>query len=213
MLKTPDLPLATAAIVGNPFRNFSDFMQDNFFVLSKDDEISKFTEANDNEWIDDIYYIRHPKKMKTDILIPANKFHEYIVREQIADMISYIRANLNVKTLDIKITKENNTEVNISGIIEKIPTEGDAKILKKSEHTVTIKCERPLKPSEKKSVYTWVDDFPHLISSIDNADNGSFDITESFDLSFGMSVKAAKAAGANVGWNATHSFSLHVTAA
>ena len=90
--KKPDLPLAVMATVGNLFKNISDFRTENFFVLSENEEVERFTEAYGDEWIDDYYYIRHPKKIRTDILIPATQFHKYIIREQLSDIISYIRA-------------------------------------------------------------------------------------------------------------------------
>lgn len=212
-LKNPDLPVDTLAYLGGSFsKNILYYNRENSFVLSKEDEINRFSEAFGNDWVDDIYYVRHPKKLKSNILIPANRFHEYVVREQLSDMVSFVRANVNVKRLEVKIFKGSNVGVNICGVIKEIPLEGGAKLSLGSSYSILIECDRPLKASEKKTVYTWLEDFPHLVSTLDEAENGSFQVNETFDLSFGVSVKAARAIGANVDWNTNHSFLLHVIA-
>lgn len=210
-LKQPDIPVA-ASIIGNPFKNLVDFNRENSYVLSKDDEISRFTEAYNNDWVDDIYYIRHPKKCKTDILIPAERFHQYIIREQISDMISYLRANLRVKELEINILRNNSGKLGLNGVIEGLDLEGEANIKFNKSYSAIIQCPRPLKASEKKKNYTWIDEFPHVVEIVDDVEDGKFKINEEFDLSFGLSVKVAKVIGANIEWNTNHTFNLEVTA-
>lgn len=212
-LKKPDLPAMTAgACIGNPFKNARDLLTKDCYVLSKDEEISRFTEAFDDEWIDDMYYIRHPKKTKTDILIPANKFHSYIVREQLADITSYIRANLKIKKLDISITRNNGGSVSANGVIDSIPLEGKAEIKQVQSNKVTILCPTPLKVSEKKINYTWIDEFPHILAMVDEADEGSFKVSEEYDLSFGLGIKIAEQIGIDLTWNEKYAFDFQVTA-
>jgi len=212
-LKAPDLPVGAVSAVGSLFKNIGGYARENSYVLSKDDEIARFYEAYNNDWIDDQYYIRHPKKIKTDILIPANKFHQFIVREQMADMISYIRANVRVKRLEIQLFKGASIGVNLKGIIEGIPLEGEAKATCNSEFSAIIDCQKPLKASEKKKQYTWIDVFPHLQSVVDDASDNRFEIKESYDLSFGLDIKAGKAIGINTSLNANHVFKINVTTA
>jgi hypothetical protein len=211
--KAPDLPVMAASIIGNPFKNLADFNRENSYVLSKDDEIARFNEAFGNDWVDDRYYIRHPKKSKTDVLIPSERFYQYIVREQIGDIISYIRANVRVKKLEISLLRGANVGVGLKGIVEGIELEGAAKASCNSEYSVIIDCDRPLKASEKKLQYIWIDEFQHLQAMIDETSESRFEIKEQFDLSFGLSVKAAKAVGLNADFNTTHLFSVNVTTA
>lgn len=211
-LKSPDLPVMGAAIFGNPFKNYKDYKSKDFFVLSKDDEIARFTEVFNDEWVDDIYYIRHPKKIRTDILIPASEFHSYIIREQLADIISYIRANLKITALDIEITRKNGVSVSTNGVFDGIQLEGKATLKKSSSNKVTIQCEQPLKVSEKKQNYIWMDEFPHIIAMIDEANEGTFTVSESYDLSFGLGLDLAERIGVNLEWSGNFTFNFMVKA-
>src|SRR5690606_29501635 len=75
---------------------------DNHYVINSKDELNRFENPLGNSWIQkNQYYIRHPKKARERCLIEAEKFHEYIYREQISDIVSFLRANLTLKHLTI----------------------------------------------------------------------------------------------------------------
>jgi hypothetical protein len=213
LIKKPDLPPlgAGAIFLGNPLKNIRDLNRENSYVLSKADEIKRFREAFGNDWVSDIYYIRHPKQSQSNCLIPAVRFHQHIVREQIADIISYMRANLKIQELEINIVRGSSGKLGLSGVVENVPLEGEVNVDLSDEYSAVIKCLRPLRASEKKQTYTWLEDFPHVISIVDDAESGAFTIKEKFDLSFGLSIKAAKAIGASVDWNTQHTFNFTVT--
>jgi len=210
--KKPDLPapLTGASIGGLLMKNLKDYSRENSYVLSQDDEISRFLEVFGNDWIENLYYVRHPKKARTDYLIPADKFHQFIIREQLADMISYIRANVRVKELEIKISRDNSGEFGLNGVIEGIPLEGETTIRFINNYSIIIKCPRPLRASEKKTTYIWINEFPHLTAIIDDVDSGIFEINETYDLSFGLSIDVAEIIGVNAAWNTTHTFNFKV---
>ncbi|MGR5324843.1 hypothetical protein [Vibrio sp. PNB22_1_1] len=209
--KKPDLPVQ-ASLFGSMFKNYKDYKRENSYVLSKKDEIDRFTEAFGNNWVEDQYYIRHPKETRTNYLIPANKFHSYIMREQIGDLISYIRANLRVKELDLTIKSNKSGSIGLKGIIESVPMEGSTQLSTTDEYTVKIKCLAPLKASERKTEYLWIKEFPHIIELVDNASNGLFSLSESFDLSFGLDISAAEAIGANINYHGQNQFNFTVIA-
>ncbi|MEZ9576483.1 MULTISPECIES: hypothetical protein [unclassified Vibrio] len=212
-MKKPDLPVAAAStFLGDPFKNYKDYNRENSFVLSKQEEIDRFEEAFGNDWVKDQYYIRHPKTTRTNTLIPAKQFHAYIMREQIGDLISYIRANLRVKELDLSIKTSKAGSIGLKGIIEGVPMEGSTSLSMGNDYTVKIKCPSPLKASEKKTEYLWINHFPHLIDLIDEASHGLFSINESFDLSFGLDVSAAKSIGVNLDYNGRTEFNFAVIA-
>lgn len=210
-LKKPDLPVA-ASLFGNPFRNYKDYSRENSYVLNEQNEIDRFTEAFGNDWIENVYYIRHPKKSRTDHLIPSDKFHKYILREQIGDIISYIRANLRVKELDLNIKTNKAGSIGLSGIVDGIVLEGSTELSMANEYTAKIKCTTPLKASEKKTDYLWINEFPHIIELVDNACDGLFSVNESYDLSFGLDVKAAKEIGVNLDFHGQAQFNFSVIA-
>ncbi len=97
-MKKPDLSvMAKASLFGGMIKNYKDYKRDKSFILSNKDEIDRFTEAFGNDWVEDHYYIRYPKSIRKNYLIPESLFHKYIMREQISDIISYVRANFRVK--------------------------------------------------------------------------------------------------------------------
>ncbi|MCI2965477.1 hypothetical protein MO387_20745 [Shewanella sp. N2AIL] len=208
--KKPDLPLATASI-GNPFKNYKDFKREGFYVLSDKTEIDRFVEAFGGSWQDDQYYIRHPKETRTNVLVPASKFHKYIIREMIGDIIYYLRAHLNVKELDLSIKSIKTGSLSVKGVVEGLLLDGKTTLDLSSDYTVKIKCSAPLKPSEKKTEYIWINEFPHLISLVDEAKNGIFSISESFDLSFGFDLKMAETIGASLDLSGNTQFNFVVT--
>ncbi|WP_318436339.1 hypothetical protein [Photobacterium leiognathi] len=84
--------------------------------------------------------------------------------------------------------------------------EGSTELNIDNEYTVKIKCLSPLKASEKKTEYLWINEFPHLIELVDNAYNGSF------DLSFGLDISAAKSTGTNLNYHGQTQFNFIVIA-
>lgn len=215
--KKPDLPATLyAGLFGGLFesarKNYSDYKRDNSYVLCEKDEIDRFVEAFGNDWIEDLYYVRHPKKTRTNYLIPAEQFHKYIVREQIGDIISYLRANLRVRELDLSIKNSKSGSLGLSGVMDGVSLEGSTDVCLGNEYTVKIKCNAPLKASEKKTEYLWIDEFPHVIELVDNAQNGLFSLSEEFDLSFGLDVEAAKSIGMNINYHGRTEFNFVVVA-
>ncbi|MCG4470886.1 hypothetical protein L0P50_18670, partial [Lawsonibacter sp. DFI.6.74] len=82
-----------------------------------------------NSWIEkEQYYIRHPKASKDRVLIEAEKFHEYIYREQLSEIISYLRSEFRLKYLKIEIKQGNDFSSYINLPIEEIPVEGETNI-------------------------------------------------------------------------------------
>lgn len=213
--KKPDLPLMASAglAIGNPFKNTADFFRENFYVLIKKSEIERFKEAFGNSFLKNIYYIRHPKDVRTNILIPSTRFHDYIIREQLSDIISYIRANLKVKKLKIQLLTKRNAELGMNTVIRDIPVEGNASVSLSSNTTIIINCATPLKPSEKRTQYIWIEEFQHLKAMIDDAENGKFTIKEDFDLSFGANVRASKVLGFNMDFAGNRTFKIDIEAA
>ena len=213
--KKADLPVEqhNFASIGNPLKNLKDITTKDFYVLSKKDEIDRFSEAYGDNFIKDKYYIRHPKANKTSVLIPIEKFQKYIIREQLADMVSYIRANVRVKKLKIEIKKGASSSIKMNGLVEGMPLEGEARAYLNTEYSIIIDCARPLKASEKKTEYTWINEFTHLQAVIDETFDSRFEINESYDIGFGFGVKQARAVGLDFSGDMNHHFKIEVESA
>ena len=141
--------------------------------------------------LDDVYYIRHPKKARTDCLIPADQFHSFVVREQIADIVSYVRANARVKRLRVSIDSGVGATINAKGIVEGMPLEGSASVKE---------CDAPLKASEKRRDFIWMDDFASTVAAVDDFTGGTIEINEHYDLSFGLDAKVAEMISVGASW-------------
>jgi hypothetical protein len=194
--KKPDLPVQAAVsglicTLGRIAKVYAEVTTDNCYILHEEDEIRRFRNPLGANLLDDVYYIRHPKKSRTDCLIPADQFHSYIVREQIADIISYIRANVQVKRLRVSIDSGVGASVNAKGVFDGLPLEGSVSVKQSSAHEVIIECATPLRASEKRRDFIWLDDFASTVAAIDEVTGGSIEINEDYDLSFGLNAKLA----------------------
>jgi hypothetical protein len=202
--KKPDLPVDSAmGLLGNPFKVYREVTTSNCYILSDPDEIRRFRNPLNEELQEDVYYIRHPKKALTDCLIPAKRFHAYVLREQIADIVSYIRANANVKRLRVSISDGANAKLGVKGIIDDMKVEGDAKVSFTANHEVIIECNKPLKASEKRREYIWMEDFSSTRDVIDEVSDGTVEIRERYDFSMGLNAKVADMIGVDAKFRAS----------
>ena len=210
--KTPDLPpmAATAGsifgIFGHIAKVFTEVTTENCYILHEEDEIRRFRNPLGESLLDDVYYIRHPKQARTNHLIPADRFHSYIVREQIADIVSYVRANAPVKRLHVSISSGAGASARLKGVVEGVPLEGSASVKESRAQEVIIECEVPLKASEKRRDYVWMDDFSSTVAAVDEVTGGAIEINESYDLSFGLDAKVAEMMEVSADWMQTYRY-------
>ena len=146
------------------------------------------------------------------MLIEADKFHEYIYREQLAEIISYLRSEFKLKYLRIEIKKGNDFSSFINLPIEDIPVEGEARVKLGSNRVIEITSERGLKRSEKRTDYVWLQDFQELLSVVDNFEDGIFKHTISIDNSFGINAKIANYIKIGTGWINSSQFEITFSA-
>ncbi len=205
--KNPDLPVVAGAI-GNPFQVYRDVMAENCFILTDDDEVKRFRDPRGHDLVDDTYYVRHPKKIRTDCLIPARDFHRYVVQEQIADIVSFVRANTAVRKINVSISNAKEAKVEAGGVLDGLNVEGKATVKLLNTHEVLIDCTEPLKPSEKRREFVWMEDFPTTVTAIDNVAGGIVEIHERFDLSFGLSAEIAGMARISTEWLSNYQYNV-----
>lgn len=156
--------------------------------MSEPGEISRFRHPHDEDLVDNVYYIRHPKKARTDWLIPANRFRAHIIGEQISEIVSFIRSNANVKYLRVSITDKTGAKVCAKAMIKDVKVEGEAEVALSENHEVIINCHAPLKASEKRRDYVWIKDFEATCACIDQMNKGRVEIRQRSDLLGGLSV-------------------------
>lgn len=193
-------------------RNYEDYFRKNSYVLSDEEEVKRFKDPRGYELIEDTYYIRHPKRSQTNWLISAKDFHAFVIKEQMSEIVSYLRAELPVKKITFIIKEGASFDVlgkaDIPG--EPIKLEGGANGSTESKDKFTLECKRPLRPSEKRRQYIWIDDFPLLKAAVDGFEGGTLTFEETSNLEFGMSVEVAKSIGIKAKFNRQQIWSLKV---
>ena len=216
-IKKPPLPVITpgAGIAAYLPRNFHDLMRDNCYVLSNEDEIKRFEDPRGYELTPNVYYIRHPLSARTNWLVPAPDFHGFIVREQVAEIVSYIRANTRAKVIDFQIRSGSNFDLIAGGKHPEIPIklEGKAEFKKHSEYHIRIEADAPLKPSEKRKQFYWIESLPDVVAAVDKFSGGKFSITVESDVSFGMAAKVAEYLSINSNFLTKQAWKLDVECA
>jgi hypothetical protein len=195
--KKPDLPvmgIASTGLFDRVRKTLNDVTTDNCYILSEEAEINRFRNPLNEEWMENVYYIRHPKKPRTDCLIRASRYHSHIIGEQISEIVAYIRANANVKYLRVSITDEAGAKLRAKGLIEDLKVEGKVDLSVSKQHEVIITCHTPLKASEKRRDFVWMDDFDTTRTAIDDMSDSRIEIRQRSDFTGGLSVKVAELA-------------------
>lgn len=223
----PTLPIPIASAIGsNTSYAIRDFVTDeNIFVLSKA-EINRFENPLGNSWISGSqYYIRHPKKSRERYLIESENFQDFIFREQMSEIISFVRSAINVKRIYVSICSNDS----VSGEVfykfdpediksinsaskqggSEIRVEGSVNAKKKSDYELEIICPQGLKVSERRKDYAWINDFPQLMEALDAyKGSGSFTYKQVIDNSFNLKSKVVKMLGISAGKMKKHSLQI-----
>lgn len=185
-----------------------DIGADNFFILHDEEEVATFRHYQNDRLVENVYYIRHPKIARTNILIPAFAYHRHIIREQVSEIVSYIRSVAPVKRLRVSITDEAGVSVSAQAVLEKLPVEGTASVTFASEHEVIIDCKAPLQEAEKRSEYIWLPHFESLQTAVAGVRNGTVTVRESYDFKAALSAKVSDKIGAQGNLNRKHNYQV-----
>lgn len=103
LLLTLNLPIDIAFI--EELLKLKRLIEENRFnIINSPEELKQYTNATGNTWVvcdkkfrRRQYYIRHPKKQSSNILIEANAFYDYIEKEQKDELIDFIFSHCPAK--------------------------------------------------------------------------------------------------------------------
>ncbi|MDZ4993470.1 hypothetical protein GNF80_10900 [Clostridium perfringens] len=132
--------------IGNLMRGLEDyFLQGNLYFIDKEEELEKFENPLGDRWIAKRkYYINHPKKSRENYLIEANKFQEYIFREQLEEVANYLYYKLHINSLKIEVEEGNDFSSYTNLHIEEMKLNGEGKAELKDNKTLEIKWNRDI---------------------------------------------------------------------
>lgn len=214
-LRKTDTPgprnIATASMpMSNLIRGIKDFTVDeNIYLIDDMAELNKFDNALGNNWIQKTqYYIRHPKVKRERLLIEAEQFHEYIYREQLSEIVSYLRSEFKLKYLKIEVIQGNKFSSYSNLPIERMSVEGEVKLELKNERVLEIKSTKGMKRSEKRIDYVWLNDFRGLLDAVDNFDEGDFRYSQKINNTLDINSKLYKVVGIDLKWKNTSTFEI-----
>ncbi|MEG2347779.1 MAG: hypothetical protein RSB50_08865 [Cetobacterium sp.] len=175
-------------IAGDVFKTYS--YEENLNVIKTDEELSKFKNALNNDWIyERQYYIRHPKQNKKEVLIEAEKFLEYIYREQAIEIIHYLKSKLNLKKFKILfINTINKKQSWFAKIEEEINLETEIEIEKSTKYSLNIDSPEGFGKIESSREYIWLKDFGELEVVTEGFLSGSFKRVISVDNTFDVGL-------------------------
>jgi hypothetical protein len=219
-LKEPDLPpsagMLGGGLIGHLLQTVHDVRTDDFYILSDDAEISRFRDPTHQPLRDGVYYVRNPREAYTRELVVASDFHHWILKQQATEMLDFIRGNLQATRIEFQLENSAGAQVDFSASFPTdagpLPVAAGARSHAAAKHRVVVDCERPLKASEKRTTYGWINDFPQLLSAVDAASSrGTLSVIEEFDYSFGLSGKVADLMGMSASWLCKHTWKLDVT--
>lgn len=172
--------------LGNLMRGIEDlYLEGNLYLIEKEEDLEKFFNPL-GKWIaNKKYYLNHPKKERENFLLEGNKFHEYILREQLLEVSRYLKENFKVLKVSFELLGgEEDTFLGLS------------KLFKEEESIITYeegKMIFSLKKDKDKEDFIWIKDFKIFNNKELLEKERNFLLT--LDNSFGISEKIGKRIG------------------
>ena len=155
-------------------------------------------------------YMRHPRPSQQTSIIASSEFHSFIIRQKVAEIIHYVRAEALVRSLSILVRSAEGKHVLIDGNLEELPIKLEVNAAQRSANRMMSTYEDPIRLIHEPS-YVWMNDFPEIIAATRNAGRGTMAFSQSTDMSFGMSGGVAKFAGFKAGWLSTFTVDVEAT--
>lgn len=140
----------------------------------------------------DTTYILHPHC--SNVLIEKSSFFEYIIEEQINEIISYVTSAFSIDELTIKVLNSNCKSADLS--IKTEDASGSVGFDKKSKYLCSVEIGKTPK-SDIAFDYVWINNMPILVSAV-NRKSGNVNIKQEVDNSFGINLSFANAIGLNL---------------
>ena len=150
-------------------------------------------------------YAIHPDDARANLVVVASEFHDLIVREQIADLVAFIRSA--VRALSIKISVESEKKGSASGLFSRFSLKADGGVVK--HHSVELEYEEPEVVNIVDQPF-WLCQFPEIVAAFKGAQRGTMKRNLSVDTTFGFTSSLAEQAGIDLIWLGKQRFVVEV---
>jgi len=158
---------------------------------------TKFFKHFQGEKLHHGFYIEHPRK--EGILFPASRFHAEIEKEQVHEIVKFLRANLLLKRY--KIVRVDEERGSVSAKSRDIKSAVDFQAAYNNKATTLIEWTYPdpeVIPLTERLV--WMNKFEIIRASVGGCKAKSGVCLEDLDLSFGIRGSVAKQVGFSEMW-------------
>jgi hypothetical protein len=143
-----------------------------------------------------VTYAVHPDVAKPNSVVVASEFHHVIVREQIADLVAFIRSAVRAVAIRIEVESEGSGKAEGS-FFSRFSLKADGAVTKR--HSIELEYDDPRKVEATERPY-WLRLFPEIVAAFNNAERGTIKRSVSVDTTFGLSASLAKQAGIDLSW-------------
>jgi len=148
-------------------------------------------------------YAFHPDEARQKLVIIASEFHNVVISEQIADLVSFIRGS--VRAVSIYITVESERKGKVGGLLSRFSFKAEGSVAK--HHSVELHYDDPeILPSTERPY--WLCLFPEVVAAFRGAQKGSIKRSVSVDTTFGLNSSLAEQAGIDFDWLGRQKFNV-----
>lgn len=159
----------------------------------------------------DRIYARHPlRKAFPTTVVAAEKFHSYMISDQMADIAKFLKAHVRLRTLRITVSAVNGAKLDGSvtrsgqdvGVKAHLNSEVHHELVKHEENPVIV-------PYETEPY--WMGEFPEIRAAIEHSSKGSITRKIGMDTRFGLTASVAAQAGIDANWLSRQLFCIEAT--
>lgn len=190
--------------------------ENRFNIISSPEELKQYTNATGNTWVvcdkkfrKRQYYVRHPKKQSSNILIEANAFYDYIEKEQKDELIEFIFSHCPAKKIRIDRFSEVEGNTKASGKIKGYDPTVDVQFNQLKGNYFQYNNPNGIQASEQRKSYLWLD--KSLMRSIAALSKGA-SLSQKYetDFTFGLSGGEAKTIGLDLKRHKHYTYAIQI---
>ncbi len=215
LLLTLNLPIDIAFI--EELLKLKRLIEENRFnIINSPEELKQYTNATGNTWVvcdkkfrRRQYYIRHPKKQSSNILIEANAFYDYIEKEQKDELIDFIFSHCPAKKIRIDRISEVEGNAKVSGKIKGYDPTADVQFNQLKGNYFQYNNPNGIQAPEQRKPYLWLD--KSLMRSIAALSEGA-SLSQKYetDFTFGLSGGEAKTIGLDLKRHKHYTYAIQI---
>lgn len=171
-------------------KSIKDFVDTKY--ITSVEELKKYSFAQNTRIDADTTYILHP--YCNNLLIEKNNFFEYIIREQINEIITYITSSFSINELTVNVINKKSHLAELTTKLEDVLC--SVGFDRKSKYLCSVKIGQTKRHGSNMD-YIWLKNMPILVNAV-RLKSSHVNIKQEIDNSFGINMPFASAVGLNL---------------